>query len=167
MDLFNRLGIDGSYFIIGILCGILLLFILYVVLLSQHNKLKKLYKKFMEGADGVTLESAMLERFQDVADLKEGSKELKNKTSEISDKLLNAIQKVSIIKYDAFKEMGGKLSFSLCMLDNRDNGFIITSMHNSREGCYTYIKEIINGESYVLLSGEEKQVLSDTKNKNN
>ena len=46
--------------------------------------------------------------------------------------------------------MGGKLSFALALLDNRNNGFIINAMH-SREGCYTYVKEIINGESYITL----------------
>jgi len=54
--------------------------------------------------------------------------------------------------------MGGKLSFSLVMLDNRNNGYIINSMH-SREGCYTYIKEIINGKSYIDLGDEERKAL--------
>ena len=45
-------------------------------------------------------------------------------------------QKMGLIKYDAFNEMGGKLSFSLAMLDVRNNGFIINAMH-TREGCYT------------------------------
>jgi len=45
------------------------------------------------------------------------------------------------------------------MLDNRNNGHIINSMH-SREGCYTYIKEIINGESYIELGDEERNALN-------
>ncbi len=72
---------------------------------------------------------------------------------------------MAVIKYDAFQEMGGKLSFSLCMLDETNNGFIITSMHSTREGCYTYVKEIIKGESFVLLSEEEKEALDEAKNK--
>jgi hypothetical protein len=54
--------------------------------------------------------------------------------------------------------MGGKLTFSLAMLDNRNNGYIINSMH-SREGCYTYIKEIVNGQSYIDLGEEEEKAL--------
>ncbi len=42
--------------------------------------------------------------------------------------------------------MGGKLSFSLALLSQTNDGFIINAMH-SREGCYTYIKEIIDGNS--------------------
>ena len=54
--------------------------------------------------------------------------------------------------------MGGKLSFALTMLDNKNNGFIINSMH-SREGCYMYIKEIVAGESYIELGEEEAESL--------
>ena len=54
--------------------------------------------------------------------------------------------------------MGGKLSFSLAMLDVRNNGFIINAMH-TREGCYTYIKEIVDGNSIIVLSDEEQKAL--------
>ena len=63
-----------------------------------------------------------------------------------------------IVKYDAFHEMGGELSFALTMLDENNNGWIFNAMH-SREGCYTYIKEVVNGESYIELSSEEKECL--------
>ena len=66
-------------------------------------------------------------------------------------------QKVGIVKYDAFHEMGGELSFALTMLDENNNGWIFNAMH-SREGCYTYIKEVVNGESYIELSSEEKRM---------
>ena len=65
---------------------------------------------------------------------------------------------VGIVKYDAFHEMGGELSFALTMLDENNNGWIFNAMH-SREGCYTYIKEVVNGESYIELSSEEKECL--------
>ena len=68
-------------------------------------------------------------------------------------------EKMGLIKYDAFHEMGGKLSFSLAMLDQRDNGFIINAMH-TREGCYTYIKEIVDGNSIIVLSEEEQKALN-------
>ena len=73
-------------------------------------------------------------------------------------KLETNYQKVGIVKYDAFNEMGGKLSFALAMLDGNDSGWIINAMH-SREGCYTYVKEIVKGESYVELAEEEAEAL--------
>lgn len=165
MDLFNSIGIDGSYVVLGTLAGILVLLILYGVLLSQYKKLKRKYMKFMEGADGKSLEESILHRFEEIDQLKNESIDTKEKLQNISEHLLASYQKVGIIKYDAFKEMGGKLSFSLCMLDDNNNGFILTSMHSTREGCYTYVKEIIKGESFVLMSEEEKEALEEAKNK--
>ena len=67
-------------------------------------------------------------------------------------------QKIGIVKYDAFHEMGGDLSFALTMLDENDNGWILNAMH-SREGCYTYIKEVVKGQSYIELAEEESESL--------
>jgi len=97
--------------------------------------------------------------------LKAENKKIINKLDIISENLLITYQKMGIVKYDAFKEMGGKLSFALALLNDKNDGFIINSMHSSREGCYTYIKEIINGESYVVLAEEEKIALAEAKNK--
>lgn len=57
-----------------------------------------------------------------------------------------------------FHEMGGNLSFALTMLDENDNGWILNAMH-SREGCYTYIKEVVKGQSYIELAEEESESL--------
>lgn len=54
--------------------------------------------------------------------------------------------------------MGGKLSFAIALLDGKDSGFILNSMH-SRDGCYNYVKEIVNGQSYIELSEEEAESL--------
>ena len=67
-------------------------------------------------------------------------------------------QKIGIVRYDAFQEMGGNLSFVLTMLDENNNGWVFNAMH-SREGCYTYIKEIVKGESYMELGEEERESL--------
>ena len=69
-----------------------------------------------------------------------------------------AFQKLGLVKYDAFHEMGGKLSFALCMLDKRDCGYIINVMH-SNNGCFAYTKEIVNGKSYIDLGAEEQKAL--------
>ena len=63
-----------------------------------------------------------------------------------------------MVRYDAFHEMGGNLSFAFSMLDGNDNGWILNVMH-SREGCYMYMKEIVRGESYMELSDEETEAL--------
>lgn len=112
----------------------------------------------MEGKDARSLEPLLKERFKEIEDLKRiNAKNVKN-IKFLLDKIHYSYQKVGIVKYDAFHEMGGKLSFALTMLDNKNNGFIINSMH-SREGCYMYIKEIVAGESYIELGEEEAESL--------
>ena len=137
-----------------------------IILLVKVSSLTKKYNAFMKGSDGHTLESTILTRFREIDILKEESKYTSEKLNIACETLITAYQKIGIVKYDAFKEMGGKLSFSLCMLDDENNGFVLTSMH-TREGCYTYIKEIIKGESFVILSVEERKALEEAKNKRN
>ena len=59
--------------------------------------------------------------------------------------------------------MGGKLNFALAMLDEKNTGFILNAIH-SRDNCFLYIKEIVNGESYVMLSEEEVEALKQAVN---
>ena len=67
-------------------------------------------------------------------------------------------QKVGIVKYDAFHEMGGELSFAITMLDENNTGWILNIMH-SRQGCYAYVKDIVKGESTIQLAEEERESL--------
>ena len=97
-------------------------------------------------------------RLDQVDSLLESNEENDSNIKVLSKNMQRTYQKMGLIKYDAFHEMGGKLSFSLAMLDMRNNGFIINAMH-TREGCYTYIKEIIDGNSVIVLSEEEQEAL--------
>ena len=121
----------------------------------------------MSGADGQNLEGQILSRFSEIDILKEDSKKVHDELAKINENLLTAIQKVGVVKYDAFKEMGGKLSFVLALLDKNNNGVLINSVHSSREGCYTYIKEIIKGQSFLELSEDEKTALKQAINTTN
>ena len=121
----------------------------------------------MTGANGENLEGQILARFEDIDNLKAEAKKIKNDIVQVNDNLLITFQKVGVVKYDAFKEMGGKLSFVLTLLDKNNNGIMINSVHSSREGCYTYLKEIIKGESFLELSTDEKKSLSQAMNSNN
>ena len=167
MDIFFELGIDIGYVIIGVAAFTCILFMLVIILFVKNKNLKKKYKSFMSGSDGKNLEELILSRFSEIDFLKLENKKVRTKIENISETLLTTYQKIGIVKYDAFKEMGGKLSFSLAMLNDNNDGFIINSMHSSREGCYTYIKEILKGESYVVLAEEEKLALEQAINSKN
>lgn len=165
MNLFETMGIAGAIILIASACGVIALAVLYIVLWKKFHKFSKNYETFMKGSNGETLEDSIVTRFKEIDALHEITGKNTDNISHITEELKFAYQKFSIVKYDAFKEMGGKLSFSLCMLTDNDDGFVLTSVHSTNEGCYCYIKEIIKGESYVVLSEEEKKVLAQAKNR--
>ena len=81
-----------------------------------------------------------------------------NKITAIAHNLSTVYTKYGVEKYDAFDDVGGKLSFALAALDRENNGIILNAVH-SRDNCFLYLKEIVKGESYVMLSQEEVEAL--------
>lgn len=161
-----NLNIDPAYYIIGLLVISIGLLIYIVVTNKKIKQMNEKYKKFMSGKDGKTLENVIAKRFTQVDDLIECNKVVNKKLEGLKENIQFVYQKVGIVKYDAFNEMGGKLSFALALLDKENTGFVINAIH-SREGCYTYIKEIIKGESYILLGEEEKEAVEKAVNTDN
>lgn len=163
----NYLGFDFYYVIFGIMGFLLILVIfLFILTINNRSKLKRLtqnYTNFMRGKDAESMEEVILKKFEEIDELKEKGEKRQQKIEELSEKLRSAYQKIGIVKYDAFQEMGGKLSFAIAVLNEENNGYIMNSMH-SQEGCYTYIKEIIKGESFITLGEEEKQALEQAIN---
>lgn len=154
----SAIGIDPAFILLFLFLLIIVLFVLNVSVTMKYNRLKSSYNTFMKGKDGKTLEESMKEKYAEVDTVLKVVKQNRLDIREINRRMEKSYQKLGIVKYDAFNEMGGKLSFAIAMLDNRDNGWIINAMH-SREGCYTYVKEIVKGESYVELAEEEAEAL--------
>lgn len=161
MKLFNQLGIDVGYVIMGMAAVILIMFIMLIVTIVKNSKMRKKYNQFMAGEDGKNMEQSILDKFSSIDKLEDNVADLYNQVKRIDEVLVTAYQKIGIVKYDAFKEIGGKLSFAIALLTAENNGFILNSMHSSREGCYTYIKKIENGESKIVLSEEEAMALKE------
>ena len=112
----------------------------------------------MQGNDAKSLEDTLVYRLEQVDELIEANASNERNIDMIFKNMKDCFQKIGLVKYDAFNEMGGKLSFSLCLLNEKNTGFIINAMH-SREGCYTYVKEIIDGNSIIQLAEEEEKAL--------
>jgi len=76
-----------------------------------------------------------------------------------------SLQKVSLIRFNPFKDTGGDQSFVLCILDHTDSGILLTAIHN-REGTRVYTKNVKNSQTDLSISDEEKQALTQAiKNK--
>ena len=152
----EKVGIDPGIILIFMAILIIILFVIAINANMKYTRLKLSYTSFMKGKDGKTLEDSIFERFDELDELTKIALKNRKEIRALQADILGTIQKVGITRYDAFNEMGGNLSFALTLLDGNNNGYIINSMH-SREGCYNYIKEIVKGESYIELSGEEAE----------
>ncbi|SES07100.1 DUF4446 family protein [Lachnobacterium bovis] len=156
------LGISTDYVVIGLAALVVLFFIIMIANLVKTSKIEKKYNAFMEGQDGKTLEDTLIKRLDQVDSLIQKNKKNEKDIDTLYKKFGITFQKVGLKKYDAFNEMGGKLSFSLCLLNEVEDGVIINAVH-SREGSYTYAKEIIGGNSILELSNEEQESLDIAK----
>ena len=160
-NLLEEMGIgnlDLTYLFIAAFALILILLIVTIVQTIRIGKLSKRYKKFMSGKTANSLEQDIEGIYEDNKFIKAAMEKNRKDILALYRKLESAFQKVGIAKYDAFNQMGGQLSFSLALLDENDNGFILNSVH-SAEGCYSYTKEIKNGLCEISLGDEEKKAL--------
>ena len=158
----NTLGLgnfDIGYIFLIMMILIIVLLILVILLFVKSSKLKKRLNQLTVGNDGRSLEQNIMNLFEDNKILKANADKNKKDMRILTKKLEAAYQKMGLVKYDAFNQMGGQLSFSLYLLDDNNNGFILNSVH-STEGCYSYTKEIKAGESAIELGEEEAEALS-------
>lgn len=153
------LGFDSDYIILGLAGFCIILFILVIVNMAQTSKMKKKYKKFMSGKNAKSLEEILVKRLNQIDSLVDANATNEKNIKKVVNNMKFTFQKVGLVKYDAFNEMGGKLSFSLALLNASNDGFVLNAVH-SREGCYTYIKEIIDGNSIIVLAEEEQEALN-------
>lgn len=149
---------DLTYLFIAAYAMILILLIVAVIQSVRLGKLSKRYKKFMSGKNAKSLEQDIEGIFEDNKFIKASTEKNRKDIQALYRKFEGAFQKVGIVKYDAFNQMGGQLSFSLALLDENDNGFILNCVH-STEGCYSYTKEIKKGICEISLGDEEKKAL--------
>ena len=158
LDSLGLSGLDLGIVLVALVAVVFILLVICTVLCIEHGKLKKRFNRFSQGRDGKSLEKEIGEVFSQNVALKEVTDKNKRDIRTLYRRMETTFQKVGLVKYDAFPQMGGKLSFSLAMLDEKNNGFIINSVHGS-DGCYTYSKEIMAGRCDLELGDGEKQAL--------
>ena len=153
--------IDTQYAIMIALAAVeVILLIMGIVLLCKQSNMKKRLNKFMEGDNAKSLDDIIKSHISNFETIKEQTDKNSELIEELFKKMQYTVCKVGMVKYDAFNEMGGKLSFALVMLNENNTGFSMNSMHGT-EGSYVYVKEIINGESYIPLGDEEQKALAE------
>lgn len=124
------------------------------------NTLRKKYNKFMELAGEGNIEKVLMDCVSYIQDLKEENREIRGKINEIERKMLKCIQKVAVLRYNAFENVGSDLSFAVAFLDANNDGLTLNGIY-TREGSSVYAKPVTGGKSKHTLSAEEAMVLKD------
>lgn len=144
---------------------IILIIFLLIALVMVYRELKIMSRKYYSltsGKKAKDLEHIMLTRFEEIDKLKKRMKRFSREHRTFQGHLDSCYNKMGLVKYDAFDNMAGELSYSLALLNADNSGLVLSSMH-SKEGCFSYAKEVIKGESYIALSKEEKEAIAKAK----
>ena len=157
-SMLNSWPIDPAVVIISLGVITILLLIMTIICILQTSKLYRRYDCFMRWKDAESLESVILGHIDEIKELKVQDRANKDTMRTLTRSVKGSYQKFGMVKYNAFKGMGGNLSFALALLDLNNTGFILNSVH-SREGCYLYIKSVEKGETDIGLGNEEKEAL--------
>jgi hypothetical protein len=154
-------GIQAEIVVIVNLLISLILAVCLIVLSVKLSSMRKRHHQLLNGDSNVNVEQLLLsiqgKLNQQQAEIKASNSHITN----IHEALTKMKSKAGIHRYNAFGEGGNDLSFSLAILDELQNGILLTGIH-SREQTYIYAKPIQKGNSTYALSPEEKKAISLT-----
>lgn len=126
----------------------------------RTSRMKRQYT-VLSGSDGqesfvevVARKTAEVEALRD--DVAQLAEDLRSTQRELQ----LAVRHIGVVRYDAFGDMGGRMSFSVALLDDHGNGFVLTSVH-ARSESRSYIKQLRGGMADVTLSPEEAAAVAD------
>lgn len=159
----SSMGIDPGIIMILLMVLDVILIIVVFELRMKMNRLNTRYRSFMRGEDGASLERTLKKGMHKLKKDAGNIESFENQLQEVTKVLKKSVHKYGMVKYDAFDDVGGKLSFVLAMLNDDNSGFVLNAVH-SKENCFLYLKEVVNGESYIMLSDEEIQALRIAEN---
>ena len=157
-SILNKLGFDPFYLLAGFMVLTLILTVVVIIGIFKMKNLYRRYDYFMRGKDAETLEDIIVSQMDEIQELQAQDRANKDSLRVNNKNMRASFQKFGMIRYNAFKGMGGNLSFAFALLDYTNTGFVLNSVH-SREGCYLYLKEVDRGETEVPLGNEEKEAL--------
>lgn len=144
--------------IIGLIVSLFIVLILYLIEQFRFSRITEKYNALVKGVENGNLEEILMNNLKEIDDLRLEVNKLQLESKELDERIKNAIQKIGFIRYNAFSDMGSELSFSIALLDDKLNGFVITSIYG-REESTTYAKPILDGKSKYQLSVEEMQAI--------
>ena len=134
--------------------------VLASLIAARTGRMKRQYS-VLSAADGrSSFVEVVARKAEEVEALREDVARLADELRSTQRELQMAIRHVGIVRYDAFGDMGGRMSFSAALIDDHGNGFVLSTIH-ARSESRSYVKEIRGGMSDVHLSPEESAAVAD------
>ncbi|AEY64304.1 DUF4446 family protein [Clostridium sp. BNL1100] len=163
----NILNMQFEILVLFGICFILIIINCFMLIanIKKTNKLKIKYRKFMNGLSDRNIEELLETCLNNTNSVSTKNREIELQINNIERRLLQCIQKVGIVRFNAFDNVGSDLSFAIALLDNNDSGVVISGIY-SRESSSTYSKPVVSGKSKYTLSAEEIQAIDIAKKTN-
>ena len=147
-----------SFLMISFIINIVLV-VITVINIFMLIKTNKKYIKFMKQlGNGNNLDEMLKDYLRDVKEIKRDNSEIKAYYTKLDSDIASCIQKVGLVRYNAFRDVGSDLSFAIALLDGNDTGVVLNGLYGS-DSSNIYAKPVKNGVSTYQLSEEEKYAL--------
>ncbi len=158
MDIVIEMLRTDTFLIINAII-IFILFIGVIIMVARLQSINKKYRIFINKlGKGETIEEDLENYMYRVERVEKQNAEIRNIIDTMDKDMESCIQKIGIVRYNAFKDTGSDLSFALAMLDENDNGVVLNGIY-SREMSNIYAKPVENGKSTYVLSDEEAEAI--------
>lgn len=148
-----------AYLLAASMAFILLLFIIVIALWVRINRMRKAYITMMNSIGVTNLEHVMIELRDSIELASEKLEHQRERLEAVETSVRSMQSQIGIKKFNAFEEVGSRLSFSIAMLSEEKDGIVLTGIH-TRDGTHMYAKPIEKGESAYRLTPEEQEAIS-------
>ena len=149
-----------NYLLVIVVVMFALLIKLFLTCKNQKKELQELKAKydFFTQGDDKNWDEILTKTLTEVRAAKADLQKLEQHQQAMREQMKGCVQKVKLMRYNAFTDTGSNLSYSLAVLDENNNGVVLSSLYG-REDNRSYAKPVENGKSTYQLSDEEKEVL--------
>lgn len=158
-EIVNLVEKFNTEIIIGLIIGVLVLLLINLISQIRISSIRKKYNKVVEGSEGLNLEELLIDINSEMDGLKDRLELFQGDLRTVNEKLSYSIQKKGMVRYNALEDLGSNQSYSIALLDQYNNGFILTSLYG-RDFNASYLKPVTEGRAEYKLSSEEEMALN-------
>jgi hypothetical protein len=138
-----------------------LLLVVAAIFLRLNAHLRKVirrYSELMQGVSHANLETLVVQQVESLRRQEVRLTELAETCKRLTAQAERCLQRVGLVRYNAFEGVGGNQSFSLALLDAAGNGFVVTSLFGRSESA-VYCKAVEKGRPALVVSAEEEEAI--------